>query len=74
LEAISRDMLISDCQLHEIGLSVDFKQQPQHAAYLARNLDLPGFTPAQKKLLASLLLNQTNPAALSPCSYTHLTL
>ena len=65
LEAISRDLLISACQLHEIGLSVDFKQAPQHAAYLVRNLDLPGFTPAQKKLLATLLLNQTNPVDLS---------
>jgi len=65
LEAISRDLLISACQLHEIGLSVDFKQAPQHAAYLVRNLDLPGFTPAQKKLLATLLLNQTNPIDLS---------
>ncbi|XNM48093.1 hypothetical protein ACLK17_23500 [Escherichia coli] len=45
-------MLISACQLHEIGLSVDFKQAPQHAAYLVRNLDLPGH-PAQKKLLAT---------------------
>lgn len=51
--------------MHEIGLSVDFKQAPQHAAYLVRNLDLPGFTPAQKKLLATLLLNQTNPVDLS---------
>ncbi|MFP1453076.1 hypothetical protein ACLB1N_24300 [Escherichia coli] len=58
-------MLISACQLHEIGRSVDFKQAPQHAAYLVRNLDLPGFTPAQKKLLATLLLNQTNPVDLS---------
>ena len=65
LEAISRELLISACQLHEIGLSVDFKQAPQHAAYLVRNLDLPGFTPAQKKLLATLLLNQTNPVDLS---------
>ena len=49
LEAISRDLLISACQLHEIGLSVDFKQAPQHAAYLVRNLDLPGFTPRTEK-------------------------
>ncbi len=48
LEAISRDLLISACQLHEIGLSVDFKQAPQHAAYLVRNPDLPGFTPHRK--------------------------
>lgn len=65
LESIGRELLISACQLHEIGLSVDFKQAPQHAAYLVRNLDLPGFTPAQKKLLATLLLNQTNPVDLS---------
>lgn len=65
LEPISRELLISASMLHEIGLSVDFKQAPQHAAYLVRNLDLPGFTPAQKKLLATLLLNQTNPVDLS---------
>jgi exopolyphosphatase / guanosine-5'-triphosphate,3'-diphosphate pyrophosphatase len=52
--------LHSACLIHEIGLSVDFKQAPQHAAYLIRHLDLPGFTPAQKKLLATLLQNQSN--------------
>ncbi len=30
-----------------------------------RNLDLPGYTPAQKKLLVTLLLNQTNAVDLS---------
>lgn len=65
LEVISRELLQSACQLHEIGLSVEYKQAPLHAAWLVRNLDLPGFTPAQKKLLATLLLNQTNPVDLS---------
>ncbi|MEB0866948.1 guanosine-5'-triphosphate,3'-diphosphate diphosphatase [Citrobacter youngae] len=65
LEAISRELLQIACQLHEIGLSVEYKQAPLHAAWLVRNLDLPGFTPAQKKLLATLLLNQTNPVDLS---------
>ena len=65
LEAINRELLQSACQLHEIGLSVEYKQAPLHAAWLVRNLDLPGFTPAQKKLLATLLLNQTNPVDLS---------
>lgn len=65
LEATSRELLQSACQLHEIGLSVEYKQAPLHAAWLVRNLDLPGFTPAQKKLLATLLLNQTNPVDLS---------
>ncbi len=60
LDARCRELLQSACLIHEIGLSVDFKQAPQHAAYLIRHLDLPGFTPAQKKLLATLLQNQSN--------------
>ena len=65
IEPLSRDLLLSACALHEIGLSVEYKQAPLHAAWLVRNLDLPGFTPAQKKLLATLLLNQTNAVDLS---------
>ncbi|EOC1301629.1 guanosine-5'-triphosphate,3'-diphosphate diphosphatase [Cronobacter dublinensis] len=59
LDDLSRALLHSASLLHEVGLAVDFKRAPQHAAYLVNNLDLPGFTPAQKKLLATLLLNQT---------------
>lgn len=55
-----RDLLYSACLVHEIGLCVDFRNAPQHAAYLIRHSDLPGFTPAQKKLLATLLQNQSN--------------
>jgi exopolyphosphatase/guanosine-5'-triphosphate,3'-diphosphate pyrophosphatase len=65
LDTLSQQMLASSALLHEIGLSIDFKHAPQHAAYLVKNLDLPGYTPAQKKLLATLLLNQTNPVDLS---------
>ncbi|QPT12611.1 exopolyphosphatase [Serratia rubidaea] len=60
LDTRSRELLHAACLIHEIGLSVDFKQAPQHAAYLIRHLALPGFTPAQKKLLAALLQNQSN--------------
>ncbi|WP_034918588.1 guanosine-5'-triphosphate,3'-diphosphate diphosphatase [Erwinia sp. 9145] len=60
LDERCRELLDSACLIHEIGLSVDFRQAPQHAAYLIRHLDLPGFTPAQKKLLATLLQNQIN--------------
>ena len=65
LDVYSREILQVACELHEIGLSIEFKQAPLHAAWLVRNLDLPGFTPAQKKLLATLLLNQTNAVDLS---------
>ncbi|MBK5145512.1 guanosine-5'-triphosphate,3'-diphosphate diphosphatase [Budviciaceae bacterium BWR-B9] len=47
-------------QIYEIGLSIDFKQSPQHAAYLLNHTEMPGFTPAQRKLLAALLINQTD--------------
>lgn len=60
LDTRCRELLHAACLIHEIGLSVDFKQAPQHAAYLVSHLDLPGFTPAQKKLLATLLQNQSN--------------
>lgn len=59
LDQRCRELLLSACTIQEIGLSVDFRQAPQHAAYLVRHLDLPGFTPAQKKLLACLLQNQS---------------
>ncbi|WP_312692961.1 guanosine-5'-triphosphate,3'-diphosphate diphosphatase [Kosakonia sp.] len=65
LDNYSLEILNVACELHEIGLSIEFKQAPLHAAWLVRNLDLPGFTPAQKKLLATLLLNQTNAVDLS---------
>ncbi|WP_437887985.1 guanosine-5'-triphosphate,3'-diphosphate diphosphatase [Phytobacter sp. V91] len=65
LDAWSIEILEVASELHEIGLSIEFKQAPLHAAWLVRNLDLPGFTPAQKKLLSTLLLNQTNPVDLS---------
>ncbi|PJH64121.1 guanosine-5'-triphosphate,3'-diphosphate pyrophosphatase, partial [Salmonella enterica subsp. enterica serovar Enteritidis] len=61
IEPTSRELFLSACPLHEIGLSVDFKQAPYHPAYLLRHLDLPGYTPAKKTLLATILLNQTKP-------------
>ncbi len=65
LDSRCRELLQNTCLIHEIGLSVDFKRAPQHAAYLIRNLDLPGFTPAQKLLLSALLQNQSDTLDLS---------
>lgn len=61
LDLYCRKLLKWACQLHEIGLSVNFKLANQHAAYLIRHLELPGVTPSQQKLLAILLLNQSGP-------------
>lgn len=48
-------LLTSAAQLHEIGMSISFKGDGEHAAYLVRSLELPGFTRAQKQLLAEML-------------------
>ena len=58
LDQRARDLLASACALHEIGLSIDFRKGPEHASYLLTHLDLPGYTPAQRRLLATLLKNQ----------------
>lgn len=55
---ISLTMLTSAATLYEIGLCIEYKKAPQHAAYIIDNIDLPGYTPAQKQLLAALLFNQ----------------
>ncbi len=47
-------LLHTAAELHEIGLSIDFKKGGEHNAYLLCNLDLPGFTRAQKHLLAEV--------------------
>lgn len=65
LDSCAKTLLHAACLLHELGLSVDVRQAAQHAAYLVRHLDLPGFTPAQKKLLSTLLANQSGPLNLA---------
>ncbi|WP_373949184.1 guanosine-5'-triphosphate,3'-diphosphate diphosphatase [Vibrio pomeroyi] len=47
-------LLQTAAQLHEIGLTIDFKKGGAHSAYLLQNLDLPGFTRAQKYYLGEL--------------------
>ena len=40
------EMLLSSvAQLHEIGLSIDYKKGGEHSAYLLQHLELPGYTP-----------------------------
>jgi exopolyphosphatase/guanosine-5'-triphosphate,3'-diphosphate pyrophosphatase len=47
-------LLDSVTKLHELGLTIDFKKGGEHSAYLIQNLELPGFTRAQKHLVAEL--------------------
>ncbi|MGL5947499.1 MAG: guanosine-5'-triphosphate,3'-diphosphate diphosphatase [Aeromonas sp.] len=54
----ARPLLRYAALLHEIGLCIEYKQAPKHAAYIIEHIDMPGFTRAQKQLLSALLLNQ----------------
>ena len=47
-------LLQTAAKLHEIGLTINFKKGGEHSAYLLQNLDLPGFTQAQKHYLGEL--------------------
>ncbi|MDC0612685.1 guanosine-5'-triphosphate,3'-diphosphate diphosphatase [Vibrio sp.] len=47
-------LLRTAAELHEIGLSIDFKKGGEHGAYLLQHLDLPGYTRAQKHFLSEL--------------------
>ncbi|CAM3857572.1 Guanosine-5'-triphosphate,3'-diphosphate pyrophosphatase [Vibrio aerogenes CECT 7868] len=53
-EPQSEMLLRTAAQLHEIGLSIDFKTGGQHNAYLIQHSDLPGFTRAQRYFLGEL--------------------
>ena len=47
-------LLHTVANLHEIGLTIDFKKGGQHSAYLLQHLDLPGYTRAQKHFIAEV--------------------
>ena len=44
--------------LSEIGLTVSFSQFHKHGAYLLKNLDMPGFSEKEKKILSLLVRAQ----------------
>ncbi|PMH38664.1 guanosine-5'-triphosphate,3'-diphosphate pyrophosphatase [Vibrio sp. 10N.286.49.B3] len=54
VEEQAKDLLDTVAQLHEIGLTIDFKKGGQHSAYLLQHLDLPGYTRAQKHLIGEV--------------------
>ena len=53
----NRTLLTTSCALHEIGLLLEYKRNAQHAAYIMKNTDLPGFEQADKQLLTALIGN-----------------
>lgn len=51
----SYQLLLAACQIHEIGLLIEFKYHQKHNAYIVENSELPGFDQADKQLLKVLV-------------------
>ena len=47
-----RELLLSACVLHDIGMSVDYDDHHKHSRYLILNGGLPGFSPREVALIA----------------------
>ncbi|WP_278182944.1 guanosine-5'-triphosphate,3'-diphosphate diphosphatase [Vibrio misgurnus] len=62
-------LLRTAAQLHEIGLTIDFKKGGEHSAYLLQHLDLPGYTRAQKHYLAEVVRRYRESLTLLPEQY-----
>ncbi len=68
-EPQARHLLQSAAELHEIGLSIDFKKGGEHGAYLLQQLELPGYTRGQKHLLAELVRRYREQLTVLPEQY-----
>lgn len=51
-DPIERELLWAACELHDIGMSVDYDDHHKHSRYLVLNAGLPGFSPAEVVLVA----------------------
>jgi len=52
----SYQLLLASCDLHEIGLLLEFKHHQKHSAYIIQHADLAGFDQADRQLLSALVL------------------
>ncbi|CAG9298489.1 guanosine-5'-triphosphate,3'-diphosphate diphosphatase [Celerinatantimonas diazotrophica] len=66
LDHHERQMLRYSAMFHEVGLNIEFKRAPEHAAYIIDHSDLPGFSLEQKHLISAILLNQRDSWQLIP--------
>lgn len=62
-------LLRTAAQLHEVGLSIDFKKGGEHGAYLLQHMDLPGYTRAQKHYLGELIRRYRETLTVLPEQY-----
>jgi exopolyphosphatase/guanosine-5'-triphosphate,3'-diphosphate pyrophosphatase len=51
LGAEERELLWAACQLHDIGVAIDYDDHHHHSHYLILNAGLPGFSPRELVLI-----------------------
>jgi exopolyphosphatase/guanosine-5'-triphosphate,3'-diphosphate pyrophosphatase len=49
-------LLNASCDLHEIGLLLEYKHHQQHSAYILKHAVLPGFDQKERQLIIALVL------------------
>lgn len=49
-------ILLASCDLHEVGLLLEYKKHQLHNAYILQNADLAGFSQADRELLVLFVL------------------
>jgi len=47
-----RELLWAACELHDIGMSIDYEDHHKHSRYLILNGGLPGFSPAEVAIIS----------------------
>ena len=51
-DRVERELLWAACNLHDIGVAIDYDDHHKHSHYLIWNAGLPGFTPRELILVA----------------------
>lgn len=57
-DPICRNYLNWACDLHEVGLSINFSKLRMHSTYIIQYADMPGFSQQTKDSLAAIIANQ----------------
>lgn len=50
-DARERELLWAACELHDIGMTIDYDDHHRHSRYLVMNAGLPGFSPREVALV-----------------------
>lgn len=51
-DSLERELLWAACQLHDIGMKLDYDDHHRHARYILTSSGLPGFSPGETAIIA----------------------